>query len=63
MPKQGSDHVKSAIEDFKAAIELSKLKTDEPYDKNGWVKPRLWLARAKLKNNQVQDAIQDFSDA
>lgn len=61
--RQGSDYVKRAIEDFKAAIELSKLPENFETDKFGWIKPRIWLARAKLKNNQVQEAIIDFTDA
>ena len=55
--------MKRAIEDFKAAIELSETTDCKEVDKVAWIKPRLWLARAKLKNNQVHLAIQHFTDA
>ena len=61
--KSGSDYVKRAIEDFQAAIEISQSLDCKEVDKVSWIKPRLWLARAKLKNNQVHLAIQHFTDA
>lgn len=57
--EKGSDHVKKSIEDFKIAVELSSEKENE-LQLQDKIKPKLWLARAKLKNKQVEEAIADF---
>lgn len=56
---KGSEHVKKSIEDFKIAVELSSEKEFE-LQMQDRIKPKLWLARAKLKNKQVEEAIADF---
>jgi tetratricopeptide (TPR) repeat protein len=57
--EKGSEHVKKSIEDFKKAVELSVEKENE-LQLQDKIKPKLWLARAKLKNKQVEEAIADF---
>jgi hypothetical protein len=66
----GRDYVSNAVRDFNEAIELSLLVKPEPLptesgepvilDPKPWIKAKIMLAYARLRNNQVEEAIEDF---